>query len=110
MKKKLKKNLTLTASQMKMRMEKATPSLYTDMMKKLPFNEENVVFLIFFSRVTVFTLLTVGKGQMHDHSNSQALSFVCKGGQNCLVCPWSAWASVPLPGLPHFNASLQAIF
>jgi hypothetical protein len=39
MKKKLKKNPTLTASQMKMRMrmEEATTSLYTDMMNKLLF-------------------------------------------------------------------------
>jgi hypothetical protein len=39
MKKKLKKNQTLTASQMKMRIriEKTTTSLYTDMMNKLLF-------------------------------------------------------------------------
>jgi uncharacterized protein YneF (UPF0154 family) len=39
MKKNIKKNPSLTASQMKMRMrmEKASTSLYTDMMKKLLF-------------------------------------------------------------------------
>jgi hypothetical protein len=37
MKKKLKKNPTLTASEMKMRMEEATISLHTDMMNKLLF-------------------------------------------------------------------------
>jgi hypothetical protein len=43
-KKKLKKNLTMTAIQMKMRIEKATTSLYTDMMNKLPFKEKSVAF------------------------------------------------------------------
>jgi hypothetical protein len=44
-KRKLKKNPTLTAGQMKMRMrmEEATTSLYTDMMNKLLFKEKNVV-------------------------------------------------------------------
>jgi hypothetical protein len=48
MKKKLKKNPTLTASQMKMRMrmEEAT-SLYTHMMNQLLFKRKKYCFLIF---------------------------------------------------------------
>jgi hypothetical protein len=48
MKKKLKKNPTLTASQMKMRMrmEDATTSLYTDIMNKLLFKRKKCCFLI----------------------------------------------------------------
>jgi hypothetical protein len=52
MKKKLKKNPKLTASQMKMRMrmEEATTSVYTDIMNKLLYKEKKVVFLFFAPR------------------------------------------------------------
>jgi hypothetical protein len=51
MKKKLKKNPTLTASLMKMRMmmEEATTSLYTDMMNQLLFFKDKNVFIYVFA-------------------------------------------------------------
>ncbi len=56
MEKKLKKNPTLTLSQMKMRMsiEKAATGMYTGMMNKLLFKEKNFLFKFFCSEVSVF--------------------------------------------------------
>jgi hypothetical protein len=50
MKKSIKKNPTLTASKMKtrMRIEKATTSLYTDMINKLLFIVKKILFFNFF--------------------------------------------------------------
>jgi hypothetical protein len=97
MKKKLKKNPTLTASQMKMRMrmEGATTSLYTDMMNKLLFWRKKCCFLIFLP----LGLSVYGANCSHVHiifiermvaHQQHSLVHVNKVDRWCILRTWSS--------------------